>query len=110
MERPDDGRRRRTIGEPVIDCVDQHADPEDIGEQDEFLALFRRKFPGPGEPFHGHQPFVLLQIHVTRKTVKVLDQRLHDLPQSRGVASLPLLQRKIGQIFLGSIRHWNLPP
>jgi len=41
--------------------------------------------------------------------VKVLDQRLHNLPESWGVARLPLFVSEIGKVFLGSVWHWNFP-
>ncbi len=89
-------RRRRASGKPVVDRVDQHADAEHVGEENEFVPLFGRELPRLREPVHGGQPLVLLQVHFADKAVQMLDERLHDLTEPRRVARFPAFQGKIG--------------
>ena len=63
----------------MVDGLHQHRHPEDIGEQDEFLADLRAGPSGAGEERDALIPFFLGELDVFDEVVQMLDQGGHDL-------------------------------
>ena len=76
------GRRRRRV-EPVVHLDDEHRQAEDVGGEDELLALLGADLPGRRQPLHRGHPLGLGQPDLAGEVVQVAHQRGHDLGQAR---------------------------
>ena len=68
----------------VVDRDGLHGGAEDVGEQDELLALVVGDVPGVGEEPDRGVPFVLGQPDLADEGVQVPGQGLHQLPSAAG--------------------------
>ena len=63
--------------------IDQRADAQHVGQQDELLAERRAGLADRGEELDAGQPFRRRQAHVSGEGVQVPHRRVHDLLQAR---------------------------
>ncbi|MGY3129532.1 hypothetical protein ACVWZM_000214 [Bradyrhizobium sp. USDA 4501] len=64
----------------MIEHVDQHLDAEDVGDQDELVALLVRDVAGAAQEFACGEPLGEGQVDLLAEVVHVADQARHDLP------------------------------
>ena len=105
VERSGYGRRRRAAGQAMVDTVHQHADADDVGGQDEFLALVGREFSGAGQPFDGGHPFLFGRLYVADEGMKVTDHGLHDLAQPGILHRIPSIEHDVGDVAFRDVGH-----
>jgi hypothetical protein len=89
----------------MIDAVDQHADADDVGRQDEFLPLVVRHFSRARQPFDRRHPFLLGRLDIADEGMQMLDHRLHDLAESWIGHRLPAIEHDVGDITFGNVGH-----
>ena len=96
--------------ERMLDRVRQHVHAQHVGGHDEFLTFARAHLPGAGQPVDRGCPFLLRRLDFVHEAVqKMLDQRLHDLPQARIGNVLPALKYHIGEVVFGYVGAWLSP-
>ena len=105
MKRPLDSGGRGGAGLTMVDAIDQHRNTEHVRGQDEFLALGIADLTGAGEPIDGREPFLLGRLDLAHEGMHVLDERGHDLAQTRIGNVAPALDRQIGQVLLRHEGH-----
>src|SRR5580698_2590548 len=108
VERTLDGSRRGLARLPVIDRIDQHADAEHVGHQDEFLTLFVTQLAGARQKIDRDGPFFLRRFNHADESVGVFDHRLHHLLQPRIRDVAPAFAHHIGQVAFCHVRHRRL--
>ncbi len=89
----------------MVDAIDQHADADNIGGQDEFLPLVSRALAGACQPLDRGQPFLLARLNVADEGVQMLDHGLHDPVQPRVWHRTPSLQNNISDVLFGHVGH-----
>src|SRR4029077_9902543 len=66
----------------IVDRVNQHRNPQNVREQDEFLTVIGTHLPGTGEEVDGLPPLTLRQLRFPDDRMKVPDNDRHHLAQS----------------------------
>ena len=84
IERPEQAALRAEFARLlVVHRVDQRADAQHVGEQDELLAERRAGLADRGEELDAGQPLGRRQPHVAGEGVQMAHRRVHDLLQAR---------------------------
>ena len=79
----------------------QHRDAQDVGEQDELLALVVRDVAGPGEEVYPLEPLLLSEFHLADERVQVSDEALHDLSEPLGFGVPEARKHRPREILVG---------
>ncbi len=93
----------------VVHRVDQRADAQHVGEQDELLAEWRACLADRGEELDAGQPFRRRQPHLAGEGVQVAHRGVHDLLQTRVRCVRHLLERGFGDGMFVKVLHGSAP-
>jgi hypothetical protein len=77
VEGPQNGVGRGARRAAVVDRVDQHRHPENIGQQDEFLTPVAAHMARPRQEGDALLPFLMAWLDLFDEGVEVADQRAH---------------------------------
>ncbi len=91
----------------VVDRHRHHRQAEDVGEQDELLALAVAFLPDRGEEPDRLEPFLLGELHVLRERVQVPDQAGHQLLDAGILDVFQPGDDRLGQVVFGELPHWS---
>ena len=83
--------------------IDEHGQPEGVGEQDELLALVVGDVPGAGEEVDGGEPLLLGERDLGGEGVQVAHERLQDLAQARIGGAVEAGLDGLGQLGVGEV-------
>jgi hypothetical protein len=103
VERAEHGRLGRDAELPVRDRLDQHRQPEDVGQQDELLPLVVGLLPHPGQEVDRLLPLRDRQLNVAGERVQVPHQRDQDLAEPRLRVGPQRLDDGVSRGFLSEI-------
>ena len=81
IERAEDCVFGRAARPAVVDRIDQHRHPKNVGQQDKLLAPFGAHLPGVGQEIDRCQPLLVGRLDFLDCGMQVLDQHRHDLAQ-----------------------------
>ena len=104
----------RAVRHRVVDADDLHRQTEDVGQEDELLALVVGDVARAGQEVDPVGPLLLGELHVDREGVQVLHERLQHLLDARRLCVLEALQddlrqQLVRQIAPCGVRHCQLP-
>ncbi len=89
----------------MIDSIDQHRNPGNVGEQDELLALLIAHVTSSGQEFNPQRPFFLGELNLAHKGVDVRDEAGHDLLQPGVRCVYHAVQHILGNLLLAIVAH-----
>src|SRR5208337_5495819 len=116
IERAEHCRIGQSRSGRVVHSVDQHRNPEDIGEQDELLAVLGAHLASLSEKLDRVSPLLVTERRLAEDRMQVPDQHLHHLAHARvrrgGNASDNILRElgedKVAAWFGVWHREWHL--
>ena len=109
IERPEQAALRAEFARLlVVHRVDQRADAQHVGQQDELLAERRAGLADRGEELDAGQPLRRRQVHLAGEGVQVAHRGVHDLLQARIRRVRHLRERGFGDGVFVKVLHGTL--
>ena len=105
VERSDDCRGRRAVGQAMIDGVDEDGDAEHVRHENEFLALVVAHLADAREEIDAGEPFAFRRFNFADEPVQVLDERGDDFAQPRVGRLVEAFGGQGGDVLFGRVSH-----
>jgi hypothetical protein len=93
----------------MINHVDKNLNAQDITEQDELIPVLIGDITGPAHEFARFQPFVMCDLHLLAKLMRVADEAGQDLTAPRRDVIGKCANDDLGNIVDGDVSHFFLP-